>query len=55
MRKFTVTVYHLMCPKTKHLIYAANAIEAKYIAFNHFSLVDEQVRHIEVEVLEVLE
>lgn len=52
MRKFTITVYHLTCPKTKHLIYAANAIEAKYIALNHFSLVGEQVRHIEVEVME---
>ena len=55
MRKFMVTVHPATRPKTKHIIYAPNAIEARYIVLNHFSLVGEQVRHIEVEVLEVLE
>ena len=55
MKKFTVTVHHLTRPKTKHLIYAPNAIEARYIVLNHFSLVGVQVRHIEVEVMEVSE
>ncbi len=55
MRKFTVTVHHLTRPKTKHLIYAPNAIEARYIVLNHFSLGSVQVRHIKVEVMEEME